>query len=207
MKRISTIAVSLVFAAIFAVSAFAQTGTPAGGQTAATKIGWIDTAAFGGDEKGLNGVTKYVNALNALDAEMKPRVTELNGIQTKLKTISEDLAKMTSNPAVPVDQKAAAAKQDEGQRLQREFEFKKKEYDAAVEKRSGEVLGPVSAEISRSIQDFAKAKGYAVILDIAALANANAILSLDTSANITKDFITYFNTKPAGTAAVATPKP
>lgn len=206
MKRISTIAVSFVFAAIFAVSAFAQTGTPTGTQAAATKIGWLDTGAFAGDEKGLNGVTKYINALAALDAEMKPRVTELNGIQAKLKTISDDLTKMTSNPAVPVDQKAAAAKQDEGQRLQREFEFKKKEYDAAVEKRSGEVLGPVSTEISRSIQEYAKARGYAVILDIAALANANAILALDASANITKDFITYFNTRPAGTATATPPR-
>lgn len=198
MKRFNTLAVSFVFAAIFAVSAFAQAGQPA-----VSKIGWIDTGAFA-DEK--EGVTRYGNALKALDGEMKPRVTELTTIQTRLKTISDDLAKMQANAAVPIDQKAALAKQDEGQKLQREFEFKKKEYDAAVEKRSGEVLGPVSADISKAIQDFAKQKGYAVVLDIAALANANAILALDPTSNITKEFIAYYNTRPATTATTATPK-
>ncbi len=198
MKRFNTLAVSFVLAAIFAVSAFAQAGQPA-----VSKIGWIDTGAFA-DEK--EGVTKYMNALKALDGEMKPRVTELTTIQTRLKIISDDLAKMQANAAVPIDQKAALAKQDEGQKLQREFEFKKKEYDAAVEKRSGEVLGPVSADISKAIQDFAKQKGYAVVLDIDALAKANVILALDPTSNITKEFIAYYNTRPATTATTAVPK-
>ncbi len=199
MKRITLLAVSFVFAAVFAVSTFAQ----AGAQPAGTKIGWLDTGAFA-DEK--EGVTRYVAGLKALDAEMKPRVTELQTIQTKLKILSDELNKPV-NPAVPMDPKALQAKQDEGQELQRTFEFKKKSYDAAVEKRSGEVLGPVSADISKSIQDYAKAKGYAVVLDINALAQQNVILALDTSANITKDFITYYNsTHPAATATTAAPK-
>ncbi len=199
MKRISTIAVSFVFASIFAVSAFGQAGAqPAG------KIGWIDTGMFA-DEK--EGVTRYNNALKALDTEMRPRVTELTTLQSRLQKIAEELRAATNVPAnVPVNQQVVAQKQDEGQRLQREFEFKKKEYDAAVEKRSGEVLGPVSADISRAIQDFAKQKGYAVVLDIAALANANAILALDGTANITKDFITFYNARPATTATTAAPK-
>jgi Skp family chaperone for outer membrane proteins len=198
MKRFSMFALALVFGAVFAGSALAQ----AGAQPAATKIGWIDTQAFA-DEK--EGVTKYINALKALNTEMTPRVNELTAIQTKVKTIADDLNKPV--PAnVPVDQKALIAKQDEGQRLQREFEFKKKEYDAQVEKRSAEVLGPVSADISKAIQDFAKSKGYAVVLDIAALANANAILALDPAANITKEFITFYNARPATAATAATPK-
>jgi len=198
MKRFTTLTLSFVFAAVFAVSAFAQAGA-----APTTKIGWIDTGAFADPKE---GVTKYNAALTALDNEMKPRVTELTTIQTKLKTISDDLQKMQANTAVPINQATVAAKQDEGQRLQREFEFKKKEYDAAVEKRSGEVLGPVSADISKAIQEFAKQKGYAVVLDIAALANANAILALDATSNITKEFIAYYNTRPATTATAAAPK-
>ncbi|MEP6786890.1 MAG: OmpH family outer membrane protein [Acidobacteriota bacterium] len=201
MKRISILAVSFVFAAVFAVSAFAQ----AGAQPAPSKIGWIDTSAFA-DEK--EGVTKYNNALKALQAEMKPRLTELQTIDTKIKTISDDLAKMQANTAVPFDQKTALAKQDEGQKLQRDFDYKKKDYDAVLSKRSGEVLGPVSADISKAIQDFAKQKGYSVILDIAALANDNmiAILAMDASANVTKEFIAYYNTRPGTTATTTTPK-
>ncbi len=156
MKRISILAVSFLFAAVFSVSAFAQ----AGAQPAPSKIGWIDTSAFA-DEK--DGVTKYNNALKALQAE---------------------------------------------QRLQRDFDYKKKDYDSTLVKRSNEVLGPVSADISKAIQDYAQQKGYSVILDIAALANDNmiAILAMDKSANITKDFIAYYNTRPATTATTTTPK-
>ncbi|MBV9216989.1 MAG: OmpH family outer membrane protein [Acidobacteria bacterium] len=193
MKRTVSVIISIVFTGVFAASAFGQ----------ATKIGWIDTGAFG-DEK--EGVTKYINALKALDNEMKPRVTELQTIAAKIKTISDDLQKMQSNPAIPVDQKVALQKQDEGNSLQRQYDFKKKEYDAALETRSGAVLGPVSDEIGKAIQDFAKQKGYVAILDINALAQANAILALDSTANVTKEFIAYFNTRPAATtASSATP--
>ena len=196
MRRISTIAVSFIFAAMFAITALGQ--APAAG-----KIGWIDTGMFA-DEK--EGVTKYNNAIKALDTEMRPTVTSLQGLQTKIQNIAEEIRKMTSNPAVPVNQQAVALKQEEGQKLQRDFEYQKKDYDAKLEKRSGEVLGPVSADISRAIQDYAKQKGYAVVLDIAALANNGAILALDASANITKDFIVFYNARPATTATNTTPK-
>lgn len=202
MKRVSLFVVSLVFAAVFSVSAFGQ-NTGAAQPAQAGKIGWINTAAFA-DEK--EGVTKYINALKALDVEMKPRVTELQGIQTKVQNLAKELQTMQANTAVPVKPEAIQAKQEEGQRLQREFEFKKKEYDAAVESRSSAVLGPVSDDISKAIETYAKQKGYSVVLDIAALANANAILVLDPTANITKDFITYYNTRPATTATTVTPR-
>lgn len=200
MRRISVLAVSFIFAALLVVSAFAQTGAA---QTGATKIGWINTGVFG-DEK--EGVTKYINALKALQAEMKPRLTELQGLDARIKTIADDLTKMQSNPAIPVKPEAAQAKQDEGQRLQRELEFKKKEYDAALDKRSTEVLGPVSSDIGKAIQDYAKQKGYSAILDIAALANAGAVLALDPTADLTKEFVIYYNARPATTATTAVPK-
>lgn len=201
MKRFNTLAVSILFAAVFAVSAFAQGGA----QPATSKIGWIDTGIFGDDKE---GVTKYVNALKSLQAEMKPRITELQTLQNRIQAIADELSKMQSNPNVPIDQKAAQAKQDDGQRLQRELEFKKKEYDAMAAKRGGEILGPIQADIFKAIQDFAKQKGYTAVLDIAALANENmnAILALDQSVNITKDFVTYYNTRPATTATTAAPK-
>jgi Skp family chaperone for outer membrane proteins len=201
MKKISLFVTSLMFAAVFAVSAFGQTAA----QPAATKIGWINTAAFG-DEKA--GVNKYNNALKALEAEMKPRVTELQGMQAKLQTISDDIKKLTANPAVPIPQASVQAKQEEGQRIQREFEFKKKEYDAAMSKRGSEILAPIQNDLLKAIQDYAKQKGYGVVLDIAALVNdnMNAILALDPGADITKDFITYYNARPATTATTATPR-
>lgn len=196
MKRFSLFAVAAVFAAVFAVSASAQTA-------AATKIGWIDTGAFA-DAK--EGITKYLNAYKALETEARPKLQELTGIETKIRTIASDLQKMQANTAVPIDQKTAAAKQDEGQRLQREYEFKKKEYDAFLEKRGGEILGPVNQDIGKAIQEFGKQKGYAAIFDIDKLAQAGAILMLEPTANITKEFVTFYNARPAGAATAAVPR-
>lgn len=191
-------AASFIFAAVFAVSAFGQ--APAAG---AGKIGWINTGEFSNDK---TGITKYNGAYKALANELKPKETELVGIQNRIQTIAADLQKMQSNSAVPVDQKAALAKQEEGQRLQREFEFKKKEYDAFVEKRGTELIGPVQADIMRAIQDFAKQKGFTVILDIEKLGAAGAILAFDATADVTKDFIAFYNARPAGAATASTPR-
>lgn len=199
MKRTISLAVSIVFAAVFAVSAFAQ----AGAQPAPAKIGWIDTQAFG-DEKA--GVTKYVNAMKALDTEFKPRVTELQTLDNKIKSIATELETMQKNTAVPVKPETVVAKQEEGQRLQRELEFKQKDAEAAFQARRTAVLGPITNDLGKAIQEYAKQKGYTVVLDIAALFNANAILMLDPAADITKEFIAYYNTRPPTTAAAATPK-
>jgi outer membrane protein len=196
MKRMSLLAVSLIFTALMAASASAQ--APAAG-----KIGWLNTADFADDKA---GITKYLGALKQIETEMKPRVTELQALQTRLKAISDDLNKMQSNPAIPVDQKAFAAKQDEGQRLQREGEFKKKELDAAVDKRNQELLGPITGDILKAVQEFAKQKGYIAVLDISMLDQAHAILALDPSADITKEFITFYNARPNSTATTATPR-
>ena len=198
MKRMSLLAVSLILTALMAVSASAQAAQPGAG-----KIGWLNTSAFA-DEKA--GIAKYLGALKQIESEMKPRVTELQALQARLKAISEDLNKMQSNPAIPVDQKAFAAKQDEGQRLQREGEFKKKELDAAVDKRNQDLLGPVTSDILKAVQDFAKQKGYVAVLDISMLDQAHAILPLDPSADITKEFIVFYNARPNSTATTATPR-
>lgn len=193
MKRIGFFAASFVFLFVMASVSFAQA-------VPATKIGWIVTSDFG-DAK--VGITKYLNATKAVEDEMKPRALELQTLQTKINTIADDLTKMTTNSAVPVDPKAAAAKQEEGQRLRREYEFKQKEAQAAYEKRRAEVIGPITNNILQALQEYAKLKGYAVVLDVTAMGAAdqpNPVLVFDPSADITKDFITYYNARPATTA-------
>ncbi len=81
MKTFRLIAVSAIFAAIFAVSAFAQ--------TTAGKIGLINTQAFD-DEK--VGITKYVAAMNSLETEFKPVGAELTAMQTKIQALQKEIA-------------------------------------------------------------------------------------------------------------------
>ena len=215
MKRVSLLALGLVFAAAFAATASAQpAGVPA--QTAVPtpgKVVWLDSAAFGDDKE---GITKYIQAQKSVETELAPLSSELKGIQTQLQTLQTEIESLqkqaTTNPAA--NQQALAKqiqdKTDQGQTLQRTFEFKQKDAQARYQKRVGEVLGPIQQQIAVSLRDYAKSKGFTVVLDIAVMAGdqqtPSSILYLDPSADVTKDFIVYFN-KTGGAATATATKP
>jgi Skp family chaperone for outer membrane proteins len=216
MKRVSLLALGLVFSAACALSAAAQpAGVPV--QTAAPipgKVVWLDSSAFGDDKQ---GIQKYIQAQKSLEAEVKPKADELKGIQTQLQTLSTDIENLQKQAnANPAANTAALAKQiqdktDQGQALQRSLDFKQKDAQAYYQKRAGEVLGPIQQAIAGSLRDYAKTKGFTVILDIAVMAGdgqqqPSSILFLDPSADVTRDFITYFN-KTGGAATATTTKP
>ncbi|MEP6946691.1 MAG: OmpH family outer membrane protein [Acidobacteriota bacterium] len=200
MRKFSLVVATLIFAVMFAVSANAQTGAAA--QAGFAKIGLIDSGAFGMEKE---GISRYVNAVKQLGTEMKPLENELVTMQSKMQTLADQIASLQKVPANAQDPKSILDKQDEGQRLQREFEFKKKEYDARVEKRGNELLGPIQGDIGKAIQEYALARGYTMILDIDKLGRDGALLALDPKAEITKEFITFFNTRAPSTASAAKP--
>ena len=200
MKTFRSIAAGLVFAAIFAVSAFAQA------QPSAPKIGIINTSAF--DDKA--GINKYVTAANVLEAEFKPIDAELQAMATKIQNLQKEIqtlqAQANANPNVPIKPETINAKIEEGERLAREFKFKQEDAKVRYERRDAAILGPVRQDIGKAMQEFAKQKGYAFIFDAANLDKANLILAFDEKFNITAEFITFYNARPAGTATTATPK-
>jgi len=69
------------------------------------------------------------------------------------------------------------------------------------------VMGPILQDIGRAMDDFAKQKGFALILDAAKLEGAGLILAVDLAkVDVTKEFITFFNARPATTATTAAPR-
>jgi Skp family chaperone for outer membrane proteins len=201
MKRFSFIAVSFVFAAISAVSAFGQVAVPT---SQPARIVVINTAAF--DAK--DGITKFSNAMNALETEFKPAATELQGLANRYQALGTEIENSRkANPAVPINQQALQAKVDEFQGL--EIQIKRKQEDLKVkgEKRQQQVMGPILQDIGKAMDEFAKQKGYALILDAAKLEGAGLILAVDLpKVDVTKDFITFYNARPATTASTATPR-
>jgi len=202
MKRFSFIAASFIFAAIFAVSAFGQAAQPA----APFKMAVIDTGAF--DTK--DGITRYAAAMNALEAEFKPLETEITGLVTKYNTLGAEIKKLQETAAtgtVPIDQKTAQSKVEEYQNLEITIKRKQEDAKARAARREPAVMGPIRAEIGKALQDYATQKGYALILDAAKLDGAGLILAFDAAkVDVTKDFITFFNARPATTATTTTPR-
>ena len=93
MKKFNLAALGLLFAAVFAVSAFAQAPT-------AGKIGLIDTGAFFDDKPGA-GIPKLKSAVNSVNAEFKTVNDNLTSLSTQYKTKVDEYNKLKSS-TVPV---------------------------------------------------------------------------------------------------------
>lgn len=195
MKSVRFIIVSFILTTLFAVSVFAQTPPPA-------KIALVDTQGFY-DEK--DGIKKIVNAYKSLETEFKTTTTELENGAKRLQTLQTEIQNMQAkindpNNKVPIDENAARAKVDEAEKLQRNMKFKDEEFKAQLERRENAVLGPIMQDVGKSLGDFAKQKGYTVVLDVGKLYQAQIILYWQESMDITKEFVQYYNAKPAGSA-------
>lgn len=214
MKNIRILAATLMLAAILAVSASAQTrpatgtttpvrpaATPAATSNAPlpdTRIAFIDTGAFA-DEKA--GIGRYVNAMKSLEREFKPRQDELDGMQNRIKALADEITKLNASSAV-VDPKTIQAKNDEGERLQRDLKYKKEQADADFAKRYQDVVSPISQDIGKALDQFAQARGITMILDISKL--APAILTVNPAMDVTQAFVTEYNSTHPATASTGT---
>lgn len=218
MRIFRLFAATLFIAAIAATSAFAQqrggTTQPAAratppaaapaqtGPVPSSKIAYVDTSFFG-DEKA--GIARYVTAMNNLQREFQPRTTELQNLANRIKTIADEISKLqgSSGPSGVVSQQSIVDKQEEGERLQRELEYKKKDYDALAAKRYTEVVGPISSDIGKALDAFAKQRGITMVFDLSKL--GEVIISADPAMDITREFITEYNSKNPATASTAAP--
>ena len=152
MKTIRLAAASFIFAAIFAISAFAQPG-------ANVKVMFINTASF----EAPGGITKYTNALSTLGREMEPLRAEIRTMVARFAALEKELAQMQTqvNAATaatrPALEKQFVAKRDEYQTLEINIKRSRKTGKASSAA-AGELIGPVQQDISRVMQDFAKQK-------------------------------------------------
>lgn len=201
MKTFRLIALSFMFAAVFTVSAFAQAAAPTG------KVGLINTFAFG-DEKA--GITKFRTALASVDGEFAKDNTDLRTMATRYQTLGDEIKKLQdavkNNQKLPIPETEVQKKVDDFGKLEREIKFKQEDAKTRYERRYQTVVGPIYGDIMKAMQDFAKQKGYAVILDGAKLEESGVLMAFDEKYNVTTEFIAFYNTRPAGTATAAAPK-
>lgn len=206
MKKIRLVTYILIIVAVSAISILAQTQ-----QNQTFKIGLINTLAFD-DEKA--GIAKYATAMNSVDAGfkgeldgLKAMVTRLQGLETELTNIQKQLS-TPANPSVPTNntalQTSFRTKSEEYDKLGREYKFKQEDLRVRFQRRRQEVMGPILLDIGKAMQEFAKQRGFAMILDVSKLGESGVLLAVDEKVDLTKDFITFYNARPA-TAAVTAP--
>lgn len=163
-----------------------------------SRIAVIDTSIFS-DEKA--GIFRVIDATKSLQNEFRGRQQELQAEQTRLNTLVEDIRKLRQ--ANPVDQKAIQAKQEEGIRLQQDFDTKKQRYEEDYERRYSQIMGPVSQQIGKALDEFAAQHGITMTLDVSKM--LPAILTALPTMEVTAAFIADFNRKNPRATSVTRP--
>lgn len=196
-------AVAVLTVAAFCVSAQQKPATPAAppaSQTQATvavpdsKMAMIYSDAFL-DPK--NGIARFNSLLGTLNREFQPRQVELQGLQTKITTLTKEIEDTQS----VADPNAIRQKRDQLAQMTTDFKRKGEDAEAAYAKRRAEIFTPLQQDIGKALEAFAKARGITVIVDGSQVPVVYAADSID----ITRAFINDFNSKNPATASVTQP--
>ena len=86
------------------------------------------------------------------------------------------------------------------EKLGREFKFKQEDTKAVSNAANRSVMGPVRQDIGNAMQEYAKKKGYVFILDASKLTVPDFFWRWTKNIDVTKEFITFYNARPATTA-------
>jgi Skp family chaperone for outer membrane proteins len=198
---------AIAFVLALAVSpAWAQTRPAAPATTPGTqgnvpesKIALIYSDAFL-DAK--TGIGRFNTLITTLNREFQPRQTELQGMQTRIQTLTNEVQQAQAATSV-VDPKSIQTKIDQLETLKKDFQRKGEDAQAAYNKRRQEMFQPLQEDIGKALEAYAKSHNIHVIIDGSQVPLVYAADALD----ITRAFINEFNSKNPATAAATTPQP
>lgn len=178
------------------ISTATPAARPAQPGPAVAKIAFINAETFY-DEK--VGILKLVNALKQLEREFAPKNQELTSMNARMGAIATELQNMQKLPPAQFNQAAFEARREEGENLKRKFDYEKTVAETDAAKRRSALVSPISQEVLRAMDEYAKRHGFNVVLDPSKL--SEAMLYYVEAADSTKDFITFFNAKAPVTPA------
>jgi len=149
------------------------------------------------------GIAKFNVVLTKLNGEFQKVKDDINQMQTRSGALEAEISKLREAPeGTPIDQRSLQAKMDQLDQLKKDAQRKAEDAQAAYNKRRQELFSPLQDEIGKALEAFAKAHGINVIIDAAQVPLLYAADSID----ITRAFITEFNSKNPATAS-ASPAP
>ena len=205
----------LLIVVAIAISASAQQPRPGAAQPTPTpaavapatvalpvsKMAVINSDAFL-DQK--SGIAKFNTAITKLNSEFQKTKDELTAMQSRATTLESEITKLQQAPeGTPIDQKSLQAKIDQLEQLKKDIQRKSEDAQNSYNRRRAEIFNPLQDEIGKALEAFAKARGITVIIDAAQV----PLLFADEKTDITRAFITDFNSKNPVTAASTTTPP
>jgi Skp family chaperone for outer membrane proteins len=147
------------------------------------------------------GIARFTTLVTTLNREFQPRQTELQQMQQRIQTLTDEVNKLQGGTGV-VDPKSIQAKVDTVEQLKKDYQRKGEDAQAAYAKRRQEIFQPLQEDIGKALEAFAKQRNINVIIDGSQVPLVYAADSID----ITRAFINEYNSKNPATAAVTPPQ-
>lgn len=163
-----------------------------------SRIALIDTTMFADEKK---GIFRYIDVVKSIQPQFAGANQELVSLQTRINALIEDIRKLRATPQP--DPRVIQSKQEEGARLQQDWNMKKQRFDEDYSKKYQEVTGPLSEQIGKAMDQFARERGITMTLDFSKL--LPAMLTALPAVDVTDAFIADFNRKNPRTGA--SPRP
>lgn len=210
MKKIFVTAVALLaFAAatqVFAQPAKPQT-TPTQPQTSpanvnvpVSKVAVIFSAAFQDPKQ---GIAKFTVLLNQLNSKYQKTQDELNNTAKTITALQDEVTKL-QNSAAPVSPQTVQQKLDQLDQMKKDYQRRGEDAQAAYQKDRQQVFAPLQDDVGKALDAFAKARGITLVIDAS---QVEGILYAADGIDITKAFISDYNSKNPVTASITTPRP
>jgi outer membrane protein len=192
--KMSMTVLALGLSALFTSAALAQAAaTPANTPTSATTAGKIAIVniqdAIGATNEGKKEFEALQQKFSPKQAELKTQNDEVENLKKQLQAQGDKLSDEEKNTRV----KTLEIKQKS---LQRNYEDAQAEFQQAEQ----EVVNRIGAKMLNVLEKYAKANGYAVVLDVS---NPQTPV-LYASTNITKELVDAYNAAAPMAAAPAT---
>lgn len=163
------------------------------------KVAIIYSAAFQ-DPKA--GITRFTVLLNKLNAEFQKTQEDLNQTAQKIKQLEDEVSKAQQGAsALPPAQ--IQAKIDQLDQMKKDYQRKGEDAQAAYQKRRQEIFAPLQEDVGKQLEAYAGSHGITLVIDAS---QVEGILYAADSTDITKAFISEYNSKNPATASAAAPK-
>lgn len=157
----------------------------------ASSIAVIDSREFANEK---TGITKYIIAMRTMELELADQIADDNKKNARLTVLMKEI-ELASTNHTPIEKKTLRGIVDELVKLKHDIEQTRQSVSRRMAHRKDVVVGKVLLEIGNSLVDFAKQRGYRLILD-RAKDEAGFIAAIgDDRADVTKEFIAFHNAR------------
>lgn len=162
--------------------------TPAVKAVETARVAFVSSAQFLDETTGLK---QLVRVAKALELEFSGTQSELSLLNEKLRTLAGEINRLRADPVA--NAKALEEKQTAGFQMQQDLQAKQQKAQASFQQRQQETQGPITTEITKELQAFAKERDISMLFDASKL--GDALFYAKVELDLTPDFIAYYNAK------------